>query len=97
MSKQGRFTPKGVATVVCILFSLWSHGGFYADRIVAHYYVPPFATVEDIDSDRMVAITGYEEIANTAHVQPQPRIFYDRPLVAGRSESNHESVSRTAA
>ena len=44
---------------------------------VAHYYVPPIARVETIDVNQSMVITGYEETANIAAIQPRARIFYE--------------------
>jgi hypothetical protein len=45
---------------------------------IARSYVPPIALVEgNISFDQSVAITGYEETANIAPIEPQARIFYE--------------------
>lgn len=47
-----------------------------ADR-VAHYYVPPIATIESADVEQMMSIAQYEQTADIANIQPRARIFYE--------------------
>jgi hypothetical protein len=73
-----------------------------AAKKVARYYIPPIALVEEnIDFDRSIAITAYEETANIGHIQPTARIFYelncfDRMLreLSISIERNNKSGSR---
>jgi hypothetical protein len=44
---------------------------------VAHYYVPPIATIENIDVNQRMAVTQYEETANISNIQPRARILYE--------------------
>lgn len=48
-----------------------------AAQKVAHSYMPPIATVQDIDFNKSIAITTYEVIANKGYVQPQAKILYE--------------------
>src|SRR5262245_7665524 len=40
-------------------------------------YVPPIIVTGDMNFDQIPEIVGYEEFANSDHVQPQARIFYE--------------------
>jgi len=41
-------------------------------------YVPPLAVIaDDVDYDKATLITGYEETANIANIEPRARIFYE--------------------
>jgi hypothetical protein len=44
---------------------------------VAHRYLPPIASVENIDGHKRLAITLYEETADIADIQPHSRIYYE--------------------
>jgi len=44
---------------------------------VAHYYVPPISKIQNVDANHAIVITGYEQIADIAGLQPQSRIFYE--------------------
>jgi hypothetical protein len=44
---------------------------------VAHYYVPPIAKVDKIDTDQAMTIIQYEQTANIGNIQPRSRIFYE--------------------
>jgi hypothetical protein len=45
---------------------------------VAHYYVPPFATIDEtMDAGRAMQLTLAEEIADISYIQPTARIFYE--------------------
>lgn len=46
-------------------------------RKVLDGYIPPIATVETIGSDQSMAITLYEEMADTGTIQPEASIFYE--------------------
>jgi hypothetical protein len=49
-----------------------------AARKMVNGYVPPIALVEDdVDFDKATMITGYEESANIADIEPHARIFYE--------------------
>ena len=47
-----------------------------AKKFIDHY-IPPFALVEDIDSDKAMTIMMYEEIADIGNIQPSSRLFYE--------------------
>jgi hypothetical protein len=48
-----------------------------AAKKVSKYYVPPIATVEDVDFNGVIDITTYEEIANVSYIHPKAEIFYE--------------------
>jgi hypothetical protein len=44
---------------------------------VARYYVPPIATIQNLDANDAMVMTGYEEVADLGNVRAQAQIFYE--------------------
>ena len=44
---------------------------------IAHYYVPPFAEVDNISVEQAAGITVWEETADIAEISPQAQIYYE--------------------
>jgi hypothetical protein len=47
-----------------------------ARKMIGHY-IPPLAAVDDIDFEKAMTVTQYEQTANISALEPHARIFYE--------------------